>query len=186
MTFLSSSRVPLPLLQSKWGINAALVSWSRASCFLLFYLCFLLLAFVSGHHHSHHPVSVGGSSFPMLTILTHTHTYTQQQHHHHAYVRLLWLWKQTFTLVYRTLRCNIRQVVQVIKCATSAHRWNKTIMEDYWSPLKVGPLKDQRCYCAPNKPGPTAAEGPSEQLTVKWKRSSRHKVFSTVSHSKHF
>lgn len=51
----------------------------------VYYLCFLLLAFVSGHHHSHHPVSVGGSSFPMSTMFTHTHTRSQ---HHHALMRL--------------------------------------------------------------------------------------------------
>ena len=48
---------------------------------LLFYLCFLLLAFVSGHHHSHHPVSVGGSSFPMSTMFTHTITHSQAPPH---------------------------------------------------------------------------------------------------------
>lgn len=41
---------------------------------LLIYLCFFAcFAFVSGHHHSHHPVSVGGSSFPMSAMHTHTH-----------------------------------------------------------------------------------------------------------------
>ncbi len=55
---------------------------------LLFYLCFLLLAFVSGHHHSHHPVSVGGSSFPMSTMLTHNHTHSTTTH----------LWEYTVTI----------------------------------------------------------------------------------------
>lgn len=54
----------------------------------LFYLCFLLLAFVSGHHHSHHPVSVGGSSFPMSTMFTHNHTCSNTTH----------LWDDTVTI----------------------------------------------------------------------------------------
>lgn len=54
----------------------------------LFYLCFLLLAFVSGHHHSHHPVSVGGSSFPMSTMFTHNHTRSNTTH----------LWDDTVTI----------------------------------------------------------------------------------------
>lgn len=37
---------------------------------------------MSGHHHSHHPVSVGGSSFSMSTIFTYTVELTP-----HAYER---------------------------------------------------------------------------------------------------
>lgn len=44
--------------------------------FVLF--LFSAACFVPGHHHSHHPVSVGGSSFPMSATHTHAHTHSKQ------------------------------------------------------------------------------------------------------------
>lgn len=140
-------------------INCTLVSLSRSFhvAYILFFICFLLLAFVSGHHHSHHPVSVGGSSFPMSTIFTHTITLTAPPCTHET---TLWLSKQTFTFAYITLTCNIQLVVQFIKSVTYTHRWNKTVMEDYWSPLKAMTFQKTSSACVLKMKCLTAGGGP--------------------------
>lgn len=103
-------------------------------CFICVFCCLLLcLATIT------HIILLAWEALPFPCqpcSHTHTHTITLKAPPPHSYETTLWLSKQIFTFVYRTLRYNIQQVGWFIDFVTQFHLWNKTVTEDYRSPLK--------------------------------------------------
>ena len=101
--YIKHLNILLQSVSESWGLHCVVLFVFSAACLL------------SGHHHCHHPVSVGGSSFPMSTMFTHTITLTATPRTHEA---TLTLSKQTSTSVCKTLRDNILQVGRFIDSFT--------------------------------------------------------------------